>query len=129
MPPRPSSHPSTNSTLAAAQGPQSLPTLPLLGTNTIVFGADVTHPAPGSSKPSISALVCTRDASYVRMLTEMFVQDSRVEIIADLKNAKLAMHGKKVIFILDLAAGKAEATTWGCDLTEKYVEINGRYTT
>ena len=51
------------------------------------------------------------------------------EIIADLKNAKAAMHGKKVIFILDLAAGKAEATAWGCDLTEKYVEINGRYTT
>ena len=51
------------------------------------------------------------------------------EIIADLRNAKMAMHGKKVIFMLDLAAGKAEATAWGCDLTEKYVEINGRYTT
>lgn len=51
------------------------------------------------------------------------------EIIADLKLAKDAMHGKKVIFILDIAAGKAEATAWGCDLTERYVEINGRYTT
>jgi glutamate N-acetyltransferase/amino-acid N-acetyltransferase len=51
------------------------------------------------------------------------------EIIADLKKAKEAMHGKKVIFILDLAAGKEEATAWGCDLTERYVEINGRYTT
>jgi glutamate N-acetyltransferase/amino-acid N-acetyltransferase len=51
------------------------------------------------------------------------------EIIADLKKAKDAMHGKHVIFILDLAAGKEEATAWGCDLTEKYVEINGRYTT
>jgi glutamate N-acetyltransferase / amino-acid N-acetyltransferase len=51
------------------------------------------------------------------------------EIIADLDAAKKAMHGKKVTFILDLAAGKAEATAWGCDLTEKYVEINGRYTT
>lgn len=51
------------------------------------------------------------------------------EIIADLKKAKEAMHGKQVIFILDLAAGKAEATAWGCDLTERYVEINGRYTT
>jgi glutamate N-acetyltransferase / amino-acid N-acetyltransferase len=51
------------------------------------------------------------------------------EIIADLAVAKKAMHGKKVIFILDLAAGKAEATAWGCDLTERYVEINGRYTT
>jgi len=51
------------------------------------------------------------------------------EIIADLKKAKAAMHGKVVTFILDLAAGKEEATAWGCDLTEKYVEINGRYTT
>ena len=51
------------------------------------------------------------------------------EIIADLDTAKKAMHGKKVVFILDLAEGKAEATAWGCDLTERYVEINGRYTT
>jgi glutamate N-acetyltransferase/amino-acid N-acetyltransferase len=51
------------------------------------------------------------------------------EIIADLKQAKATMHGKKVIFELDLAAGTAKATAWGCDLTERYVEINGRYTT
>ena len=51
------------------------------------------------------------------------------KILADLKAAKEAMHGKRVIFILDLAAGKKEATAWGCDLTERYVEINGRYTT
>jgi len=51
------------------------------------------------------------------------------EICADLKKAKEAMHGKKVIFELDLASGKKEATAWGCDLTERYVEINGRYTT
>jgi len=51
------------------------------------------------------------------------------EIIADLTKAKMAMHGKKVVFILDLATGKEAATAWGCDLTERYVEINGRYTT
>ena len=51
------------------------------------------------------------------------------EICADLAKAKAAMHGKKVIFELDLASGKKEATAWGCDLTEQYVEINGRYTT
>jgi glutamate N-acetyltransferase / amino-acid N-acetyltransferase len=51
------------------------------------------------------------------------------EIIADLDAAKKAMQGKKVIFVLDLAKGKADATAWGCDLTERYVEINGRYTT
>ncbi|MFA5253236.1 MAG: bifunctional ornithine acetyltransferase/N-acetylglutamate synthase [Methanoregula sp.] len=51
------------------------------------------------------------------------------EIIADLTKAKAAKHGSTVTFVLDLAAGKEEATAWGCDLTEKYVDINGRYTT
>ena len=51
------------------------------------------------------------------------------EIVVDLPKAKAAMHGRKVIFELDLGAGDGEATAWGCDLTEKYVEINGRYTT
>jgi|APFre7841882654_1041346.scaffolds.fasta_scaffold05055_8 glutamate N-acetyltransferase/amino-acid N-acetyltransferase len=50
-------------------------------------------------------------------------------IIANLKKAKEVMRGRKVIFILDLGTGKEEATAWGCDLTERYVEINGRYTT
>ncbi|MDD1662363.1 MAG: bifunctional ornithine acetyltransferase/N-acetylglutamate synthase, partial [Methanomicrobiales archaeon] len=51
------------------------------------------------------------------------------EIVADLAKAKLAMKGREVRFELDLGQGGKEATAWGCDLTEKYVEINGRYTT
>jgi len=51
------------------------------------------------------------------------------EIMADLAAAKKAMGGRRVVFILDLAQGKQEATAWGCDLTERYVEINGKYTT
>jgi glutamate N-acetyltransferase/amino-acid N-acetyltransferase len=51
------------------------------------------------------------------------------EIVVDLARAKAAMAGNRVIFELDLGAGDGEATTWGCDLTERYVEINGRYTT
>jgi glutamate N-acetyltransferase/amino-acid N-acetyltransferase len=54
---------------------------------------------------------------------------SEGKIVVDLAAAKQAMHGKKVIFLLDLHAGPGSATAWGCDLTEKYVEINGRYTT
>ncbi|MDD1718583.1 MAG: bifunctional glutamate N-acetyltransferase/amino-acid acetyltransferase ArgJ [Methanoregulaceae archaeon] len=53
----------------------------------------------------------------------------RGQILVDLVRAKAAMHGRKVVFLLDLSAGNASATAWGCDLTEKYVEINGRYTT
>ncbi len=51
------------------------------------------------------------------------------EITADLARAKAAMKGDKVVFLLDLDSGSASATTWGCDLTEKYIEINGKYTT
>ena len=51
------------------------------------------------------------------------------KIVVDLAAAKQAMKGKKVIFLLDLHSGSGSATAWGCDLTEKYVEINGRYTT
>ena len=53
----------------------------------------------------------------------------RGEIVVDLPAAKAAMAGKKVIFELDLDNGDGSAIGWGCDLTEKYVEINGRYTT
>lgn len=53
----------------------------------------------------------------------------RGTIVVDLTRAKLAMQGKKVIFELSLEEGKGQATAWGCDLTEEYVRINGRYTT
>ena len=55
------------------------------------------------------------------------VEDGK--IVVDLARAKEAMRHREVRFELDLGAGKGEATAWGCDLTEKYVEINGRYTT
>ena len=51
------------------------------------------------------------------------------EIVVDLAHAKALMAGKKVVFGLDLHAGREHATAWGCDLTEGYIEINGRYTT
>ena len=51
------------------------------------------------------------------------------EITADLTKAKAAMAGDHVVFTIRLESGKKEAVAWGCDLTEKYVEINGKYTT
>jgi glutamate N-acetyltransferase/amino-acid N-acetyltransferase len=47
----------------------------------------------------------------------------------DLSPAKSALAGKEIRIELDLATGKGNAVAWGCDLTEKYVEINGKYTT
>ncbi|MBP7119651.1 MAG: bifunctional ornithine acetyltransferase/N-acetylglutamate synthase [Methanolinea sp.] len=54
---------------------------------------------------------------------------TRGEIVVDLVRAKALMQGRKVTFTLDLDAGSGRATAWGCDLTERYVEINGKYTT
>ena len=81
--------------------------------------------------------ICRAGVKFDPNAVSLFISDGKSkyplvkagEIIADLKKAKEAMHGKQVVFILDLAAGKEEATAWGCDLTEKYVEINGKYTT
>ncbi|ADN37352.1 arginine biosynthesis bifunctional protein ArgJ [Methanolacinia petrolearia DSM 11571] len=48
---------------------------------------------------------------------------------AALAAAKELMKGKKLRIEFDLGTGNYNATAWGCDLTEKYVEINGKYTT
>lgn len=47
----------------------------------------------------------------------------------DEDTAKKILSEKKVKIILDMKQGKELARAWGCDLTEKYVEINGRYRT
>jgi glutamate N-acetyltransferase/amino-acid N-acetyltransferase len=60
----------------------------------------------------------------------VFAQNGTVLVDADaLAEAKELMAGDTVTFALDLGEGEASATAWGCDLTEKYVEINGKYTT
>ena len=40
-----------------------------------------------------------------------------------------AMDRDEACIRIDLAAGEATATAWGCDLTEEYVRINADYTT
>jgi len=43
--------------------------------------------------------------------------------------AKEILGEKELKIILDLKDGEECATSWGCDLTSKYVEINGGYRT
>lgn len=40
-----------------------------------------------------------------------------------------AMEAEEVVIEVDLAAGDAKGTAWGCDLTAEYVRINADYTT
>jgi glutamate N-acetyltransferase/amino-acid N-acetyltransferase len=39
------------------------------------------------------------------------------------------MRGDTVVIHVSLRTGPAEATVWGCDLTDGYVRINADYTT
>ena len=47
----------------------------------------------------------------------------------DKKEAVEALKQKEVPITVQLNLGSAEATAWGCDLTEQYVVINSEYTT
>ncbi|GAW01092.1 argonaute-like protein [Lentinula edodes] len=51
---------------------------------TIIMGADVMHPAPGSDAPSFSAVVGSVDSLGVKYIPRTHAQTSRQEIIADL---------------------------------------------
>jgi glutamate N-acetyltransferase/amino-acid N-acetyltransferase len=39
------------------------------------------------------------------------------------------LNGRDVSISLNLHLGRAEASSWGCDLSEEYVKINAEYTT
>ncbi len=46
-----------------------------------------------------------------------------------IRRARDLMRSREIEIHVDLAAGKACATAWGCDLTYDYVRINAKYTT
>ncbi|KAF8624328.1 hypothetical protein AX17_007156 [Amanita inopinata Kibby_2008] len=52
---------------------------------TMVLGADVSHPGPGSQQPSVAALVGSVDPWYTRYVAATRVQDPRVEMMEDLE--------------------------------------------
>eukprot|EP01029_Cantina_marsupialis_P011809 TRINITY_DN262_c0_g1_i1.p1 TRINITY_DN262_c0_g1~~TRINITY_DN262_c0_g1_i1.p1 ORF type:complete len:990 (+),score=330.83 TRINITY_DN262_c0_g1_i1:54-3023(+) len=52
---------------------------------TMVFGADVTHPSPGDDGCSVAAVCASMDRFATRYGSQMRVQASRQEMIADMK--------------------------------------------
>ncbi|KAF9226544.1 argonaute-like protein [Gyrodon lividus] len=71
--------------------PQSVTVLTDPRYPTIVMGADVIHPAPGSDgRPSFTALVGNVDSDTAKYVATSRVQGSRVEIIQDLQ--EMAKH-------------------------------------
>jgi eukaryotic translation initiation factor 2C len=52
---------------------------------TLILGADVSHPAPGSTNPSIAAVMGSVDLLGVRYYADVRVQPCRMEFIQDMK--------------------------------------------
>ncbi|SHI01743.1 bifunctional glutamate N-acetyltransferase/amino-acid acetyltransferase ArgJ [Clostridium grantii] len=59
------------------------------------------------------------------------VQVAREGMLIDYSEtlAKEILDEEYITIFVDLNSGESEATSWGCDLTYKYVEINGEYRT
>ena len=51
----------------------------------IIFGADVAHPGPGSTSPSIAGVVATSDIHAASYSTQTRPQNMREEVIIDLE--------------------------------------------
>ncbi|TRM62693.1 Piwi domain-containing protein [Schizophyllum amplum] len=52
----------------------------------MVVGADVSHPAPGQSRPSMTSLVYSHDSEATRFCAINDIQDSRTEAIANMRS-------------------------------------------
>ena len=66
--------------------------------------------------------------------TELYIGDTCVEkdgmpVNFNEENVVNYLKGKEVHIRLNLHLGKAEATAWGCDMTEEYIKTNAEYTT
>ena len=101
-----------------------------------------------SSSPLVKTMVTGRDPNWGRVLMAAGRSGAAIDAQAasvwigehcpfergaprGVEEAAIAasMDRDEVCIRIDLAAGAATATAWGCDLTEEYVRINADYTT
>ncbi|KAG0321603.1 Protein argonaute 10 [Linnemannia gamsii] len=75
-----------NSKLGGINNTLSKSSIPFLSqAPTMIIGADVTHPAPGESRPSVVAVVASMDQYAFKYAGRIKVQTSGVEVIDGLK--------------------------------------------
>ncbi|KAK0210005.1 argonaute-like protein [Desarmillaria ectypa] len=91
--------------------PKSAPIISDPRQPTIVMGADVMHPAPGSQSPSYAAVVANIDSDGARYIAKTTLQPGRQEMIGDLRSMakdlllaykeKVSTIPKRLIFFRD----------------------------
>ncbi|WMJ80727.1 bifunctional glutamate N-acetyltransferase/amino-acid acetyltransferase ArgJ [Clostridium sp. MB40-C1] len=69
------------------------------------------------------------DLKFKSLLGEVSVFEQGKNIDFDEKMASEIINNENVVLCINLNDGHFKATAWGCDLTYKYVEINGEYRT
>jgi len=107
-----------------------------LAARTIV-GSSLVKTAVHGSDPNwgrVLAAAGRSGAALEEEKTELYIGDTCVvrdgtPAAFDKKAVVKHLNGKEVYIFLNLHLGSAEATAWGCDLSEEYVKINAEYTT
>lgn len=71
-------------------------------------------------------------------MVDLHISDGKEEICVfekgksqafDEENLRRVLSSREIFLLLNMNTGNSSATAWGCDLTEKYIQINGRYKT
>ena len=75
----------------------------------------------------LKCAVYGRDRNLGRVFAAVGTTKARIN--QDRMKADMKFGRKETLVSCDLGAGKAKAIAWGCDLTERYVRINAKYTT
>jgi hypothetical protein len=65
------------------------------GSNTMVFGIDTSHPAPGSNFPTMAAMVFSIDPKAVEYRSLVRFQPPRQEVVMDLREMTLVRNFDK----------------------------------
>jgi glutamate N-acetyltransferase/amino-acid N-acetyltransferase len=101
-----------------------------------------------ASSPLVKTMVTGRDANLGRVLMALGRSGAAVDVrrtsvyigehcafergsptSVPYETISKALDRPEIVIRVDLGSGTAEATAWGCDLTEEYVRINANYTT
>jgi glutamate N-acetyltransferase/amino-acid N-acetyltransferase len=102
-----------------------------------VVGSMLVKAAVHGSDPNWGRVMAAVGRSSVALAPEkmeLYIGDTRVvkdgaPVPFDREAVVKYLDGKEVVFTLNLHLGRAQATAWGCDLSEEYVKINAEYTT
>ncbi len=98
---------------------------------SMIFGADANVGrvlcAVGYSGASVD--VSKIGITFVSRAGELKACENGCALVFDEEKAKAILTEDEIDILLELNAGDASATAWGCDLTYDYVKINGDYRT